>query len=269
MTVVARSFFAFLRKGIAVMLQYRGEIVLWAIWGLVNPAVSYALWSAAAAGNKSGTIAGFGRGEFAAYFFAMMIVGHLTQAWDTYEVGQLVRTGDMSPKLLRPILPIWEALAGNLSYKITTLAFVVPMWCLFAWLVTPTFETHAWQFGLGLIAIVLGAALNFVLNYFFALVAFWTPKLDAMGELYFGACMLWGGRFAPLDALPPILHLLADIQPFKWMFAFPTELLMGRIADPVRAVQGLGVQLVWIAASIVAFRLLWSAAVKRYTAVSG
>ncbi len=269
MTAVARSFFAFLRKGIAVMLQYRGEIVLWAIWGLVNPAVSYALWSAAAESNADGTIAGFGRGEFAAYFFAMMIVGHLTQAWDTYEIGHLVRSGEMSPKLLRPILPIWEALAGNLSYKITTLVFVVPMWCLFAWLVRPTFETSAWQLGLGLIAIVLGAVLNFVLNYVFALVAFWTPKLDAMGELYFGACMLWGGRFAPLDALPDILRWLSGLQPFKWMFAFPSELIMGRITDPSEAFRGLGIQLAWIAVSIVGFRVLWSVAVKRYTAVSG
>ncbi len=135
MRAVVAAMPAYLRLSLASMFQYRGEIVLWAIWGLVNPAVSYALWSAAAESNADGTIAGFGRGEFAAYFFAMMIVGHLTQAWDTYEVGHLVRSGEMSPKLLRPILPIWEALAGNLSYKITTLAFVVPMWCLFAWLV--------------------------------------------------------------------------------------------------------------------------------------
>ncbi len=120
-----------------------------------------------------------------------------------------------------------------------------------------------------MIAIALGAVLNFVLNYVFALVAFWTPKLDAMGELYFGACMLWGGRFAPLDALPDILRWLSDLQPFKWMFAFPSELIMGRITDPSEAFRGLGIQLAWIAVSIVGFRVLWSVAVKRYMAVSG
>ena len=254
------------------MLQYRGEIVLWAVWGLVYPAVSYAMWSAATESRPGGTIAGFDRGDFAAYFFVIMIVGHLTAAWDTYEMGHLIRSGEMSPKLLRPILPIWEALSSNLAYKITTLVFLVPAWSLFAWLVAPTFHTTGWQLGLGVIAVVLAGILNFMLNYAVALIAFWTPKLDATGELYFGAGLVWGGRFAPLaafDALPSFMRGIADILPFRWMFAFPTELLMGRIAEPGAALRGLGMQLIWLAAAVLAFRLTWTAAVRRYTAVSG
>lgn len=269
MTGVARSFSAFLRLHIALMLQYRGEILLWAVWGLVYPAVSYALWSAAAEGSAAGHIADYGRGEFAAYFFVIMIVGHLTQAWDTYEMGHLVRSGEMSPKLLRPILPIWESLAGNLSYKITTLAFLVPMWGLFAWFVTPALDTSGWQLAMGIVAILLGGALNFVLNYAVALIAFWTPKLDATGELYFGAGMIWGGRFAPLAVYPDILQRIADVLPFRWMFAFPTELLMGRIDDPAVALRGLGVQTLWLGLSVALFCVWWKTAVKHYTAVSG
>ena len=279
MRYILRAFLAYLRAGMALMLQYRGEIVLWAIWGLVNPAVLYAMWSAAAENNAGGAVAGFAREEIAAYFFIIVIVGHLTAAWDAYEMGYFVRTGKLSPLLLRPILPIWQALAGNLSYKLATLVFVVPMWGVFAWVVKPTFHTEAWQLALGALALVLAGVLNFLLGYVVSLIAFWVVKLDAAGEVYFGLSMFLGGRFAMMEALPQPIRFIAELLPFRWMYAFPTQLLTGRGYNPAgggradigvsEAWAGIGVQLVWIVGAIVVFRVLWTAAVKRYTAVSG
>lgn len=269
MIAVSRAFLAFLRVSINLMLQYRGEIILWAIWGLVNPAVLYALWSAAAESKPDGHVAGYDVGQFAAYFLVIMVVGHLTTAWDTYEIGYLVRSGRMSSKLLRPILPIWEALGANLAYKIATFAFVIPMWLLFAWIVQPDFRTTWWQAGLGIIAVLNAAILNFALGYVVALIAFWSPKLDATGEVYFGVGMYFGGRLAPLAALPGAAVWIADRLPFKWMFDYPAQLLIGRIAAPADALRGLAAQLAWLLAAGVMFRFLWRAAVRRYTAVSG
>ncbi len=269
MRVILRSFVAFLRAAIGVMVQYRGEIVLWAIWGLINPAVLYTMWSAAAESNVDQTLAGYDRGQFAAYYFCIMIIGHVTTAWDAYELGYFIRTGSLSPKLLRPILPIWESIAQNLAYKIVTLAFVAPAWTLFYMFVKPTFVAAPWQIGLGVIAVMMAGALNYLLGYVVALVAFWTPKLDAVGETYFGMAMMFGGRFAPLATMPPILHEIAMVLPFRWMFAFPAELLMGRITSLNEALSGIGIQIAWLAGIIVMFRIVWAAAVKRYTAVSG
>lgn len=251
------------------MLQYRGEILLWSIWGIVSPAVLYAMWSAAADGSEGGVIAGLDQGGFAAYYFAMMVVGHVSVAWDVYQMGYNVRSGRLSPLLLQPILPLWKSLAENVAYKITTLVFVVPMWCLFAWFVRPRFEAEPWQWGLGLAAVFLGGALNYIMSYTVSLIAFWVTKLDGVGEVYMGLGMILGGRFAPLNALPEPLATIALYQPFRWMFAFPTELLIGRIHSPAEALAGLGTQLIWFVSTVVLFRFLWSAAVKRYTAVSG
>jgi len=102
----ARSFNAFLWNALNVMFQYRGEIVLWAVWGVVFPAVSMAMWSAALVGSGQESIKGYDRSDFAAYFLLSMVVGHICVAWDVYEMGYLVRQGALSPKLLRPILPI-------------------------------------------------------------------------------------------------------------------------------------------------------------------
>jgi ABC-2 type transport system permease protein len=269
MTTLFRAFPAFLRVYIGVMLQYRGEIILWAIWGLVNPAVLFAMWSAAAEGRPDNEIAGFSKGELAAYYFTIMIIGHVTTAWDTYEMGYRIRSGTLSGQLLRPILPIWEAMANNMAYKIATLGFLAPMWALCYWLYAPDFRAPAWQIALGVVSIILAGALNFVLGYVVALIAFWTPKLDAVGEVYFGLSMFLGGRFVPLMALPGLVYGLAEWLPFRWMFAFPAELMTGKMTETGRIASGLAIQLVWLAALIVIFRVCWVAAVKRYSAVSG
>lgn len=51
---------AFWRQSLATMLQYRGEIALWAVWGVVYPAVAMAMWAAAVRGAPGGQeIGGF------------------------------------------------------------------------------------------------------------------------------------------------------------------------------------------------------------------
>src|SRR5262249_30023724 len=137
MNLAIRAFLAQLRAHLAVMVQYRAEVLLWCVWGIVNPAVLYTMWKAAASANASHTIAGYDQGGLAAYFFIMMIVGHATGAWDVYQTGYIVRTGALSPMLLQPVLPMWKSLAENVAYKVVTLMFTVPIWIIFAWIVAP------------------------------------------------------------------------------------------------------------------------------------
>jgi len=254
-----------LRVAMATMLQYRGEIVLWAVWGLVFPAVSIAMWTTAAKGGRVGT---FNTGEIAAYFFLTMIVGHLSAAWDVYEMGYLIRSGTMSPLLLQPILPIWVSIASNLAYKLVTLLLLAPIWLLVAWYVEPEFHTSLLHLALGIPAVLLGAAIAYLWGYVIALIAFFMTKIDAAAELYFGLTLLVGGRFAAIEWLPAPLQWLTWLFPFRWSVAYPIELLMGRL-DLTAALTGLAWQLAWFGSSIVVFLWGWRRAVRHYAAVGG
>lgn len=269
MRAFARAFAAMLRVNIANMIQYRAETFLWSVWGIINPTVLYVMWAAAASGSETGRVAGLDQNGVATYYFSIMIVGHVTAAWDVYEMSYLVRKGTLSPQLLRPILPMWNSLTSNIAYKITTLIFVLPMWTIFFLVVHPHFVTQPWQYALAPFALILGAVLNYMMCYTVALVAFWATKLDAVGEIYFGLCMMLGGRIAPIAGLPPVVLDIANVLPFKWMFAFPAELMTGICATPHEAAAGLAMQIVWVAITIAAFNVVWRLAIRRYSAVSG
>lgn len=256
-----------LRFSILGMLQYRAEIMLWALWGIVSPAVLMAVWSAAAAAsNTPGHIGARTGGQMLAYFFMTMIVGHLTTAWDLYEMGWQVRTGRLSPLLLRPIWPIWSSLADNTAYKLVTLAVVAPIWVVLALVIRPQFDTTPRDALAGAVALLLASLLNFVWGYVYATLAFFLTKMDAVSEVYFGVGMLLGGRLAPIDVLPRILGYAADLLPFRWIFFFPSQVLAGQ-ATPEAIVRGLLWQVAWLIAGVVIFRIAWSRGVRRYSAV--
>lgn len=251
------------------MIQYRGESFLWAFWGIVYPTVTLAMWEAAARDPVSGSaVAGYGPGVLAAYFLITMIVGHVTTAWDAFEMGYFVRTGQMSVWLTQPMLPIWRSLAVNVAWKLFTLTILAPIWLLVAWFVEPRFVGSAGHLCLGAVSVLFAAGIAFIWGYVVALTAFWSTRTDAIAEFWFGGALLLGGRLAPLDLLPAPLHLAASALPFKWMIGFPTDLLIGRVPIP-DAWAGLGFQLAWLAGGVAAYRLMWRAATRRYSAVGG
>lgn len=262
---VLRATAAMQRRATAEMLQYRGEVALWAIWGVIYPAVALAMWNAAAEG-AGGAIHGYDAGAFAAYFFLTMIAGHLTTAWDVHEMGWRVRSGALSPALLRPLLPMCTSIAENVSYKLVTLIILAPLWAAAMWIMQPRFEGGGLELLAGLAALLLGAALHYVWQYTLALIAFWSTRTNAVAEFWFGGTLLFGGRMAPLALLPGPLQWVAAALPFKWIIWFPVAVALGRL-DAAGIASGLAWQVGWLAAGIVLFRIFWAASVKRYAAV--
>lgn len=267
MNTVARAMPAFLRQSLATMFQYRGEIVLWAIWGVVYPAVAMAMWSVAVRGSASGhEIGGYRPADFAAYFWLTMVIGHICTAWDVYEFSYLVQSGKLSPQLLRPILPTWQSVADNLAYKIVTLSVLVPIWTIVVLMARPSFGTGRHELLWAIPAIGMAAIINYVWCYNLAMLAFWFTRMDAIGQAWFGAGLFLGGRLAPLSIMPVPLRKIASALPFKWVIWYPSELLMGRLSDGA-ILKGLGNQAAWIIFGLLVFRFMWRAGVRRYSAV--
>jgi ABC-2 type transport system permease protein len=73
---------------------------------------------------------------------------------------------------------------------------------------------------------------------------------------------------APLAVLPIWAQQLANALPFRWMFSFPLELLLGRLS-PLQAGQGFLMQAVWLAVAALLMRVIWRSAVRQYGAVGG
>jgi ABC-2 type transport system permease protein len=114
--------------------------------------------------------------------------------------------------------------------------------------------------------LLLAYLVRFVTTWTVALAAFWLTRTQAVAQAYLLVLLFLGGEAAPLALLPMWVRAAAWLSPFRWMLAFPAELLVGRVA-PAQALTGMAMQVLWAALSLVLAAFCWRAALRRYTAV--
>ncbi|MFN5464127.1 MAG: ABC transporter permease [Cyanobacteriota bacterium] len=255
----------------AHMVEYRTEIALWALSGVV-PLMMMALWihQADTAGAMSATNGGgseLSRVDLARYFLSAFVVRQFTIAWVVFAFEEDALQGRLSPFLLQPLHPLWRYLSAHLGEQATRFPLVLGLMALFlgmvpwaAWLPSPG------QLLLALLATGLAFAVNFLVQSLIAVLCFWSERASAIERLHTLAMLFLSGLMAPLEVFPPAMRQLASRTPFPWIIHFPARLLAG--AD-VNVAEGFTALLGWLALLLPLTLLLWRAGVRRYTAMGG
>lgn len=272
LTLYAGALRAQFWASLAWQFQYRAAMVIWVLFTVLQPVMLLSVWSAVArtggAPGGDGRVGGYAPADFAGYFLLSMWVFHLTFNGALAFFDGRVRRGEFSTRLLQPLHPIAGDVADNLAFKLLTL----PVLALATLVLIPTFQPRidppAWAVVAFVPALLLAYLVQFVVTWTVALAAFWFVRIEAIYVAFVLLLRFLSGQLAPLSLFPEWVQAVAWLSPFRWMLAFPTELLLGRLS-PAEALHGLGMQLVWSVASVALLALCWGAAVRRYTAVDG
>ncbi|MEM7336006.1 MAG: ABC-2 family transporter protein [Chloroflexota bacterium] len=232
---------------------------------IITPIVSLSVWSTVAETN-GGIIDGFTREALAAYFITIMVVNQLTYTWVMWEYDNSIRQGLLSPRLLRPFHPIHQDIAENIAYKLLTSFVMAPITIGLILAFQPDFSLNTQQIVLFLPALVMGFLIQFLFGWTVAIMSFWTNRVSAVNRIYFFGKLFLAGQLAPLSLLPPALETAASYTPYRWMIAFPSELLLGWETGAM-VWQGLLIQLFWVIVLVVVSQLIWRAGIKKYSAV--
>jgi len=154
----------------------------------------------------------------------------------------------------------------NISYKLLTLVVMLPTVFIMVWLFDPNFNTPSWAVWAAAPVVLLAFLMRFFVEWALALVALWTTRTAAANQLYFAGLLFFSGQLAPLALMPEWIQTLATFLPFRWMLAFPTELLLGRLT-PDDVLWGMVVQVVWLSLAWGIMAVVWSRGMRRYSAV--
>ncbi len=242
----------------AYMVEYRAELILWVLSGSL-PIILMGVWIQAAQSGRFGLTST----QFARYFLTVFIVRQFTVIWVVYEFEREVVEGKLSPRLLQPLDPVWHHVASHLAERAARMPFTLLLIAFFFILYPQSF----WIPSLGncllfAFSIILAFSLRFIIQYTFALCAFWTERASAIENVFFLFYLYLSGLIAPLAVFPEPVRAVVMWTPFPYLVNFPVSLLMGL---PVNIGQGFLIIFGWGLLFYLLNRWLWRQGLKRYS----
>jgi len=245
----------------AYMLEYRAELYLWALSGIM-PIFLMGLWMQAGASGK----VGMSPVEFARYFFAVFVVRQITIVWVVWEIEYDVVHGRLAPYLLQPLNPFWRYFSGHVGERLARMPFLLGLVVLF-FLVYPKalFLPPPGAFCLACLAMVGAFLLRFIMQYTFGMLAFWTERANAIEDLFFMLYLFLSGFLAPLELFPEGVRNFALWTPFPYLIYLPSQLLIGAPVENLG--RGVLIMAGWGLIFTVIYRLLWRAGLKHFSAM--
>jgi ABC-2 type transport system permease protein len=242
----------------AYMVEYRAELVFWVLSGTF-PLILMGLWVEAAQSDRFD----LSPTELVQYFLAVFLVRQFTVVWVIWEFEREVVEGRLSPYLLQPVDPAWRHFFSHVSERFARLPFAFLLVGLFLLLYPYAAWLPRWDnLLLGLLAVALAFCLRFLMQYSFALAAFWTERASALEQFWFLLYTFLSGMVAPLSLFPDAVREVVLWTPFPYLIYFPATLLINR---PENVAQGFVAMVLWSLAFWGLNRWLWRQGLKQYS----
>nr|WP_211178318.1 ABC-2 family transporter protein [Brasilonema octagenarum] len=242
----------------AYTIEYRAEVILWLLSNSL-PIILMGVWIEAAQGGRFN----LSPVDFARYFLAVFIVRQITVTWVVWQFEDEIVQGKLSPRLLQPIDPVWHHVASHIAERMARFPFTLLLIVVFFLLYPQAFWVpKIANILLFLLASVLAFVLRFIMQYSFAMLAFWTERASAVENFWFLFYLFLSGMIAPVEVFPESVRAIVLWTPFPYMIDFPANILIG---SPVDLTRGFSLIVGWILVFLGLNRLLWRRGLKRYS----
>ena len=247
---------AFTATAFTSRLAYRNQVWSSFFGELVATFAFIAVWTAAFLGR--GTVDGVTLPDMVTY---VLIAGPLLN-WNTTryirEVGDAIRTGDVTTFLLKPLhypaLLFFNQLGNNAFEQLTITVPVAVIVAATVGLLPPASVAHGMLF---LAYWVVSWGIMFLLATLTAMLAFWLLTAFALDWFLRGIMAVASGAIVPLWFMPAPLAAVLGYLPFAWVSYYPSAVYLGKL-DPASSCLHLAIGCAWLAALVGMLIWLWS-----------
>ena len=242
------------------MLEYRVEIALWAISGII-PFFMLNIWI----NNDLNESINISNVLLARYFLSAFFVRQFAVVWVVFTFEEDALLGKISPYLIQPLNPFFRYLAQHLAEQITRLPYALIIASIFFLLNPETFWIPNIVITItSVIATFLSFIIQFLIQSIIACICFWTEKASSIERLLYIPTLFLSSLLAPVVSFPKYVISWVYFTPFPYLIDFPANLLSG---NKTNIASGFLMQILWILILYPIFRKIWSEGTKKYTAM--
>ena len=257
-------------------LIYRGDFALGTVMRFLPIITQIFLWTAvfaarAVANPDEPEIVGYTRDSMIAYYLLTMI----SRAFSSMpglasSIASDIRDGTVKKYLIQPIDMVSFLLVNRMAHKLVYyLVALVPFAFLF--FVCRGFFVgwpDAWTLAAYLASLAMAFLLGFFLEATLGMIGFWFLEVNSLFFIYMLFNFFFSGHMFPLDLLPGVWQDLVRLMPLQYLAYFPAAVFLGKLSQ-AELVQGLWVQLAWVAFFFATARGAFHFGVRRYSGYGG
>lgn len=267
-----KKYWHVLNIGIQNNLTYRFNFLARTVFGFIPLIAILYVWRTIYEGKGSGsTVGSYSLAQMITYYLLTAIVDALTAVnEDDWQIATDIKDGNISQFLLKPVdylsFRLCLFFSGRLTYlAVAAIPLAIFSLCLHSYFMFPPDWT---TFLIFLVSVCLTALLQFFISFAMAMLAFWVLEVSTFIFILFAFEYIASGHLFPLDILPTALQEVLYFTPFPYQLYFPVSIYMGKVTGQ-ELLQGLALQMFWVAAAYGMARLMWARGIRKYSAVGG
>jgi ABC-2 type transport system permease protein len=267
-------YLAFVRSSLLGMLAYRLRYVTGILTYLLYISIQYFIWQAVFAHSDPGAqINGYTLPEMVTYVVIAWIARSLCFSNLDWDIDEMVRSGQVSVYLLRPLsFQMLMLSQGFGEFLFRLIFFTIPI----LFVVLPFFEVALPATLFHGLLFVFSTFVGFVIfsqiNFLIGLIAFFTKSISSLIQAKHFVLQLLSGLLLPLSFFPAWAEELLTLLPFQLITFLPMQVYLGKVSPEGFSMELWAVllpQVVWIIALQLMGVVLWRCAADRLTVQGG
>lgn len=212
-------------------LQFRAEIVVYSFLDVLPYFVLFFVWKALF--QQVDSIHSFTLPTIVNYYLLVIVIERLSathfEGWRSEEI----RMGKIDYFLTRPFSYISEIYSKELSSKIISIIFSLPvisfffMANIFIYNIDQSYLTLT-NLIIFLLLMVIAHTIQFFIALWIVLITFWMEGSSGLEHFKWIVLTLFSGAMVPIEFMPDWLKTLTNILPFKYVFSIPITVLQNK-----------------------------------------
>lgn len=249
-------------------LSYRADFWINAVVSLaVQIGISIFIVHAIFHESGQAVVGGFTQRGMLVYFVTVAFLGKLVRATEMeFAVSSDIYEGGLTRYLLYPSsYPVFKY-AQQLGALAPVIVQVLILGFWIPFVLPEEMRLSLASVGMCVVALALANILLYVMTLPIQAVAFWADNVWSLMVANRIVAALLGGMTIPLSLFPEWAQRILWHLPFRFLFAFPVDALLGRLT-PAQWAIGVAESIAWCGAFAIVGRLVWKRGDLQYTGV--